>query len=1302
MTDESPLLDFVPDLVESRSHSYDSELYSLKLYTSVLALMPMLNVFWYLSKVLFAEKGLVQAVEGRYTVLAGITLTCSTILALPNWAVSLMAMEMILKEGNDVMELTMVAFNELNQLNATTEAEDEFKIFSWNIRGAMHDHGKLAMKDFIHSKKPDVVILLETKCQFKRLKRFWDSLDFLPIFIEEARVLERCNLIDLGAVGRQFTWSRRVNNRIILSKRLDRAVGDADWRVEFQDAFVEVLNRVHSDHNPLLLHCGPIRSQMLDRPFRFNAAWSDHSQFEVVVENAWRSGDEDIIIKLDRVREASQDFNKEVFGNIFRRKRHVEARLRGVQRELDSLVTSDLVLFEADLQREYKSILKQEELLWFQKSRENRVQYGDRNTAYFHTQTVIRRKRNHIHRLKIGDGSWCSDAEILKHEVQSFFVNLFAAPLHTQGAVLSHDRFPSLQAEAKFELIQPVTKAEVKEALMGIKSFSAPGPNGFQPFFYKKYWNHVGDNLWSFVREAFEGKVVREEVMEILLVLIPKVDHPTGVKEFRPISLCNVTYKLITKVLLNRLRPFLNTLVGPMQNSFIPGRGTTDNAFLAQEIIHHMHKSKAKKGTLAFKIDLEKAYDSVSWAFLEETLVLYGFPSMIVRLIMSCVSSSHISIMWNGSRLPKFKPDRGLRQGDPLSPYLFVLCMERLSVLIHNLVDNGEWKPVRISQGGPPISHLFFADDVLLFCQATSDQVNLLAATMKSFCDSSGLKINLQKSKAITSKGVSAEVKAEISSIAPIPFVKDLGKYLGFPLRGGRSQRRSFDFLIENIQRKLGTWRSSMLNLAGRVCLAKSVIASIPTYTMQVFYLPRCVTNRINKIMRSFIWASRAGSRGWNLVGWNKVIETKEQGGIAIRDTNLANTALLGKAIWSILHKPRKLWVEAMKHKYLRNSSVLQVEPKATDSPIWKGILKARDQLKEGFKFRLGNGETSLWYGDWSGDGALARKVLYVDMHDVQLSLRDVISNGNWNLGNVYTLIPPEFVQQLHNIEPRISHSRRDVWIWDKGETGCYSVKEAYQWLHRLKYPLAVAGDWRWVWSLKVPERVRFFVWLVLHQSIQTNAYRYRCNMTATPNCSRCSATEEDALHCLRDCPHSREIWMRVGVMAWPGFMIYDCGDWVRRHAQGRNGLQFLAGVWGIWKLRCNMVFEENPLPVNEAWRRICHEHDEMARFLDGSDEIADEVRMAARWGRPSEGSVSLCVDGALMVASDWTPGAWVGEESCVILRGCGKVAFTGTRLEEVLSWLKQLLLKEVCTLCGTGAIDRSFAMLIAEICCKH
>lgn len=210
---------------------------------------------------------------------------------------------------------------------------------------------------------------------------------------------------------------------------------------------------------------------------------------------------------------------------------------------------------------------------------------------------------------------------------------------------------------------------------------------------------------------------------ETLVALIPKVDVPKTFRELRPISLCNVVYKIITKVLVLRLRGCLQEIVGPLQSSFIPGRGTTDNAIILQEVVHFMRAKRKRSKNVIFKLDLEKAYDRVDWRFLEDTLKEFGFPPQTIALIMFCITSSSLSLIWNGTRLPSFRASSGLRQGDPLSPYLFVLCMERLAHMIQHEVGAGRWKPVTISQGGPGITHLFFANDVLLFAKAEVAQI---------------------------------------------------------------------------------------------------------------------------------------------------------------------------------------------------------------------------------------------------------------------------------------------------------------------------------------------------------------------------------------------------------------------------------------------------------------------------------------------------------------------------------------------------------------------------------------------------
>nr|KYP32891.1 Transposon TX1 uncharacterized [Cajanus cajan] len=195
-----------------------------------------------------------------------------------------------------------------------------------------------------------------------------------------------------------------------------------------------------------------------------------------------------------------------------------------------------------------------------QKFSEQWVKSGDRNSKFFHAQTVVRRKRN-----KIEDGSWATDPELLKVEVNRFFQKLFSVDTPVSLTKLQIDRMPSIGIEGASLLEGPITMEEVRRAVMSMGTFKAPGPNGFQPFFFKQYWEIVGVDLWRMVSEAFNnGGMTDSSILDTLLVLIPKVENPVHLKDFRPISLCNVAYKVISKVLVNRIRPFLNDLVGPL------------------------------------------------------------------------------------------------------------------------------------------------------------------------------------------------------------------------------------------------------------------------------------------------------------------------------------------------------------------------------------------------------------------------------------------------------------------------------------------------------------------------------------------------------------------------------------------------------------------------------------------------------------------------------------------------------------------------------------------------------------------
>ncbi|XP_057445015.1 uncharacterized protein LOC130737280 [Lotus japonicus] len=258
-------------------------------------------------------------------------------------------------------------------------------------------------------------------------------------------MVDSCNLLDINPAGYKFTWVRRRGGVPILFKKLDWCFIDAGWRTAFPEGAADVLPRLSSDHHPILVRCGPTPLRG-PRPFRFEAAWLMHEQYAGLVQDAWALQG-DVSSKLELVKDKSVLFNKEVFGNIFFRKHELEARLRGAQRKLERVDSASLWRLHDSLEQELDGVLKQEELLWFQKSREQSFLLGDRNTKYFHTQTIVRRRRSRIHSLALPSGEICDQEDVLKREALLFYKSLFCSQVQVSPCSMS-SVFPPPLTEA--------------------------------------------------------------------------------------------------------------------------------------------------------------------------------------------------------------------------------------------------------------------------------------------------------------------------------------------------------------------------------------------------------------------------------------------------------------------------------------------------------------------------------------------------------------------------------------------------------------------------------------------------------------------------------------------------------------------------------------------------------------------------------------------------------------------------------------------------------------------------------------
>lgn len=249
----------------------------------------------------------------------------------------------------------------------------------------------------------------------------------------------------------------------------------------------------------------------------------------------------------------------------------------------------------------------------------------------------------------------------------------------------------------------------------------APGPDGMPTLFYQRMWEQVIIEVVSYCLNILNGTGSVQDINHTNIVLIPKVPNPDSMTHFRPISLCNVLYKVISKRVAGRMKLAIPSLISEEQSAFVSSRLITDNILVAYELLHTLrHKRTGQEGYCALKLDMSKAFDRVNWQFVLYMMRKMGFPNRMIHLISDFISTVHYHIMINGFRYGMLKPARGLRQGDPISPYLFLICAEGLSALLCSLTNRGDISGVVASRYGPRIFHLLFAGDSLIFLQGYS------------------------------------------------------------------------------------------------------------------------------------------------------------------------------------------------------------------------------------------------------------------------------------------------------------------------------------------------------------------------------------------------------------------------------------------------------------------------------------------------------------------------------------------------------------------------------------------------------
>ncbi|CAA7018071.1 unnamed protein product [Microthlaspi erraticum] len=503
--------------------------------------------------------------------------------------------------------------------------------------------------------------------------------------------------------------------------------------------------------------------------------------------------------------------------------------------------------------------------------------------------------------------------------------------------------------------------------MFAIHPDKAPGPDGFSASFFQTNWNVVGQDIVKEVQAFFSSGTLPRSTNDTHIRLIPKITGPKRVADYRPIALCNVCYKVVSKILTWRLQPVLNGIISENQSAFVPKRAIADNVLITHEVLHFLKSSKAKIScTMAVKIDMSKAYDRLEWVFIRQVMQRLGFHERWIGWVMHCITSVTYSFLINGSPRGFVKPSRGIRQGDPLSPYIFILCSEVLSGLCTKAQRSGKLQGIRVARASPRINHLLFADDTMFFCKANGKSCKALKHILDKYEKVSGQQINFQKSAITFSQKTPPATKLLVKSRLQIEKEGGTGKYLGLPEHFGRRKKDLFTAIVDRIRQKAASWSSRRLSIAGKLVMLKSVLSAMPTYTMSCFKLPQSLCKRIQSALTRFWWDSSPENKRLGWVALNKMAKPKFLGGLGFKDINMFNDALLAKLSWRILNKPECLLARILKGKYFRRSSFLESTIPTTASHGWRSIHIGKELLTSNLGWVIGDGQSiRVWQDPW-------------------------------------------------------------------------------------------------------------------------------------------------------------------------------------------------------------------------------------------------------------------------------------------------------------------------------------------------
>ena len=600
------------------------------------------------------------------------------------------------------------------------------------------------------------------------------------------------------------------------------------------------------------------------------------------------------------------------------------------------------------------------------------------------------------------------------------------------------------------------------------------------------------------------------------------------------------------------------------------------------------------------------------------------------------------SLLVNGGKSDQFKPSRGLRHGDPLSPYLFIIGQEVLSRLIEKEFELKNINGVKASVCAPPITHVMYADDILLFSKATRSNATAIISCIRKYCLWSGQSLNNMKSGVFFSKQTDWNKRRAIKHVLQMRSLKRDAIYLGSPLFLTKARSKDFKYLVERVESKLVGWRSKSLSWVGRSTLINSVVQTIPNYAMSAFNIPINVCNKLDSLSRRFWWRPKNSEGQFlALTAWDNLCKPKCKGGLGFKRAKMINNALLAKLVWLVATKRDSLCILILRAKYKVRDDWLTKDPAKVASLVWKAIEGVNDIIVKGACYLIGDGSSiNVWLDPWipwiqgfipkPAQPAFAETPIVVSM---------LINSTThcWIENQVCYLFEAEDAKAILSIS-LAANRKENKLIWVPNAKGVFTTKSAYKVSNPHPNQSSLSDQmWKNIWKIKVLERVRMLLWRIATYTIPVKEVLGQRLELDNQECVLCQDGQETSSHLFFHCPVAKAIWFSScwGLRALnyniksnmdiinlildpPSPFAYDIDEELIS-----STMAFV--VDEIWYLRNQVNFQYGKIDIQLSKNRICR------RALEFSTSAVKEhlspLPHPLSWSPPPEGSIKFNVD---------------------------------------------------------------------------